>query len=341
MPFSVGTYRVDEIQALDSTIYKLDDGQGARAEVWPALGFNCFRWKVPHRGRDAELLFGDPQLFNNGRPTRSGIPVLFPFPNRIRGGRFTWEGKEFELPLNDGPKQNAIHGFACRKPWRVVGQGADATSAWVTGEFHGSRDAPESRGHWPADYILRLTYRLQTGRIRIEAEVTNPDRVSLPFGLGFHQYFCVPLTPGGKPEECLIQVPAREIWELADCLPSGKRLPVDAGRDLTRPRKYTDLEVDDVLTGIDATQRPDTANDLLWNGSMRQVDGGLELSMYSSPAFRELVIFTPAHRQAFCIEPYTCATDAVNLQAKGTAAGWLQLPPGGRWTGVVEMRVTV
>ena len=62
--------------------------------------------------------------------------------------------------------------------------------------------------------------------------------------------------------------------------------------------------------------------------------------MYSSKAFRELVIFTPAHRQAFCIEPYTCGTDAVNLQAKGVDAGWLQLAPGGTWSGVVEMRVT-
>jgi aldose 1-epimerase len=50
-----------------------------------------------------------------------------------------------------------------------------------------------------------------------------------------------------------------------------------------------------------------------------------------------MVVYTPAHRQAFCVEPYTCATDAVNLQARGIDAGWLVLPPGEKWTAVVEM----
>ena len=54
---------------------------------------------------------------------------------------------------------------------------------------------------------------------------------------------------------------------------------------------------------------------------------------------RELVVFTPPHRQAFCIEPYTCITDAINLQQRGTDAGLQVLPPGGQWTGIVEMRV--
>jgi aldose 1-epimerase len=52
-----------------------------------------------------------------------------------------------------------------------------------------------------------------------------------------------------------------------------------------------------------------------------------------------LVVFTPPHRQAFCVEPYTCTTDAVNLQQRGVDAGWLTLPPGGRWSAVFEMRL--
>jgi aldose 1-epimerase len=55
--------------------------------------------------------------------------------------------------------------------------------------------------------------------------------------------------------------------------------------------------------------------------------------------FTNVVVFTPPHRHAFCVEPYTCATDAVNLEAHGRQAGWRVLPPGGRWAGFFEMRI--
>jgi aldose 1-epimerase len=51
------------------------------------------------------------------------------------------------------------------------------------------------------------------------------------------------------------------------------------------------------------------------------------------------VVFTPPHREAVCLEPYTCMTDAINLQQRGVEAGWRVLPPGESWTSVVELRV--
>ena len=51
--------------------------------------------------------------------------------------------------------------------------------------------------------------------------------------------------------------------------------------------------------------------------------------------FRELVLFTPGHRQAMCLEPYTCATDAINLHQRGVDAGWRVLPSGESWSAEV------
>src|SRR5262245_41690806 len=169
---------------LDDRVAVLSDNVN-RLEIWPALGFNAYRWQVAGH----ELLYRNPQFFTDRRPTRSGFPILFPFPNRIREGKFTWDGKKYELPIGDPANKNAIHGFAVNRPWRIIDQGADETSAWLTGEFHGTLDAPDARSLWPSDYRLRVTYRLADHILRVEADADNPDRKQLPFGLGYHPYF--------------------------------------------------------------------------------------------------------------------------------------------------------
>jgi aldose 1-epimerase len=316
----------------DPTLYVLEDGQGGVAEVWPALGFNCVRWEVERKGQRLNLLYAAPALFQDGRPTRSGIPVLFPFPNRIRGGRYSFEGREYQLEMTDSTKLHAIHGFACRVPWRVVDSGADGESAWVTGEFRCSADAAASLPTWPADHQMRLTVRLGRGTLRLEAEVHNPDTKPLPWGLGYHPYFRLPFAEGSA-DECTVEAPAKEYWVLDGNLPSGERRAVDDTRDLNRPRRFGDLHLDDVLTGLPA--RAARMDGLIERGTIQGASGG-PMRMFCSPQFRELVVFTPPHRQAFALEPYTCATNAANL---GSDAGWGVLPPGATEQIVVELWV--
>ena len=335
MTYRVGTRKADGVTSgLDPTLTVLEDGQGASAEVWPALGFNCLTWKAVQNGQSLDLLYVDPAVFSNGRPTRSGIPVLFPFPNRIRNGRFVADGKEYSLPLNDSTQKNAAHGFACRRPWRVVAQGANDESVWVTGEFRCSIDDPDSVKFWPADHQIRLTVRLGRGTLRLEAEVHNPDNKPLPFGLGYHPYFKLPCTGSISPEDCTVEVPASAFWELADSLPTGLHRAVDSGRDLNRARRVGDLHLDDVLTCL--PPRPARADGLIERAVV--TSGQTAMRLFCSPAFRDMVVFNPVHRQAFCVEPYTCPTDAVNLP-KSAEAGWLVLAAGGTWTAVVELWV--
>ena len=66
-----------------------DRDVSARVEVWPALGFNCYHWEAAlGKDRIANLLYVTDDFLTDPVPTRSGIPILFPFPNRIRDGRF-------------------------------------------------------------------------------------------------------------------------------------------------------------------------------------------------------------------------------------------------------------
>jgi aldose 1-epimerase len=298
-------------------------------EVWPAHGFNCLRW----RAGGHELLDSAPDWADNPVPTRSGVPILFPFPNRIRDGTFGHGGRRYELPKNDSARANAIHGFAPRNPWRVFGYGADATGAWVHGEFQISTDAPDAAGLWPGDGLLSVVYRLGPDRLRIEMRVRNTGDGPFPFGVGLHPYFRLPSADVGQ---YVLHAPARSIWPLADGLPTGERRPVPDELNWNRPRSIGGTRLDTVYGDLGAIG--EDAGGLLLRATLGEADGAGRLELWTTADFRESVLFTPPHRRAVCLEPYTCVTDAANLQARGIDAGWRELPAGGQWAGAVEFR---
>lgn len=313
------------------TVYTLSQATTqTKIEVWPSHGFNCLRWQV--RGQD--LLFTAPDWNDSPIPTRSGIPILFPFPNRIRNGQFSFHGQTYQLPKNDAVHVNAIHGFSPRIPWRVCGYAADQDSAWIHGEFQLSIDATEAGGCWPGDGVLSVIYRLRDQRLTMEMEVRNTGTTPFPFGVGLHPYFVV---PGGSDDisRYKLHAPALTVWELENTMPSGRRVPVPDEINFNRPRLVADAKLD-TLYG-DVSDLGHDERGLLLRATLGHEDRPGTLQIWTSADFRESVLFTPPHRKAICVEPYTCATDAANM-ADPAAAGWRELPVGGKWQGIVEMR---
>jgi len=310
------------------TLTDLDSGSTAR--IAPAYGFNCFEFVAALGGKRIDVLSAEQAFLDKGeKPSWSGVPLLFPFPNRIKGGRFTWEGREYVLPPDKVGynKDNAIHGFVIDRPWRVTKQ----TASSATGEFRLSQDAPERRDLWPADFVIEVRYEVLGPALRCDIRVTNPDSAPLPFGLGTHPYFKLPLSGSSRFEDCLVQVPAAKRYELVDCLPTGQLVSAEQTVDLRDGARMEGLKLDDVYT--DVTYEP--------TGLVtRVVDpaAGLEVVQACEPAFREVVVFTPFWTKAVCVEPYTCTTDAIHLQAQGQDAGLRVLPPGGEFRTWFEFR---
>ena len=297
----------------------LHDAQfGSRARILPGVGFNCFSLQVPVNGEMVEALEAEAG-FEHGdkRGTRSGIPWLFPFPNRIEKGRYTWKGKDYQLPVSDA-FGNAIHGFVMDRPWRVVV--ADAQTA--VAEFQLSIDAPDRRDLWPSDFLIEVRYTLRKACLRADVRIVNAGQQPLPWGLGTHPYFRAPLGSQSQLGQCLVQVPAATTWELTDCLPTGRVLPVDPERDLRQGAELDGLKLDDVLSGIEHTNGTVVS-------SLLDPAAGLMVTQVTDQIFRECVVFTPPGRPCVCIEPYTCVTNAINLEPQGIDAGWRVLPVGG------------
>lgn len=276
------------------------------ARIDPTIGFNLFSLIID----GFDYIHSEQGFPPDGKPTHSGIPILFPWPNRIADGRFTYAGQEYQLPVNEAATGHSIHGYAATGPWRVVASGPD----FVTGEFILSQDAPCNV--WPADPGIRVTYRVDAAMLTCTSEVFSNDTEALPFGLGFHPYFKVP----GPFDQWLLQVDASQVWELANMVPVGRPVTVPAGLDFRTPRKVADLSLDDVLTGLSPS------DGMTARSALRSM--AATLTVYSDPQWRDYVVFIPGSRNAVAIEPYTCTTNAVNLQAEGTEAGWQVLPPG-------------
>ncbi|MCA8987627.1 MAG: aldose 1-epimerase [Planctomycetaceae bacterium] len=305
-----------------------DDASGSQAQVLPELGFNLFQFSVPLKSTTIEVIDA-PADFAEGkeRPSRYGIPILFPFPNRIKGGAYSWAGKDYQLPVPK-PGAHAIHGFCLDRPWRVI----DQTENTVTGEFQLSKDAPERLELWPSDFVIRCTYLVRGNRLRSRFEFHNPGTEPLPWGFGTHAYFRVPLTDASSVEHCLMVAPAFEQWPLNDFIPTGERIPVTGANNLTEGAYVTELKLDDVLTGL----TPD--KDALRCRIMDE-GSGYQLVQECDLRFRELVVFTPPNRNAVCMEPYTCPTDAINLTARGIECGWEVLDPGKSATTWIDLCV--
>jgi aldose 1-epimerase len=302
------------------TVYVLEDRDaGSSARVLADFGFNCYSFRCRSGSRECELLRTQDHFADEpARASGNGTPILFPFPNRIRGGQFAFGGKTYQLTRNERGA-NAIHGLIIDRPWRVAG--IDEKTAAVTGEFQLTRDAPELRDLWPADFVIAIEYRVEGKRLTSRVRISNPGQMPLPWGFGTHPYFRVPFVVPSEPHECVIEAPVTERWELEDLIPTGRRQPLDRSVGLDGTRPFTQLKFDDVFTGLQFQEG--------WC-RCRVLDrtAGLALVYRFDRFFRELVIYTPPDHSAICFEPYTCITDAINLQSRGIDAGLRVLAPG-------------
>jgi len=89
-------YSVTQEDFEGHVVYALWDGQaGQVARVLPSVDNNCVSYRVRLDQREVELLHAAPDPETpQGRPSGYGIPLFFPWPNRIENGRFAFDGTE-------------------------------------------------------------------------------------------------------------------------------------------------------------------------------------------------------------------------------------------------------
>lgn len=237
--------------------------------------------------------------------------VLLPFPGRVAGGAYTFDGKRHQMARNDKDGPNAIHGFVRAKLWEGE---HDAASA----QFRTTIAADDHAGY-PFALDVGVGYELLPTGLACAFVVHNSGTTPAPVGAGFHPY----LIGGASADETELRVPASKLVEFGDgLLPTGKVLDVPLGLDFRHGRKVGPTALNHCLTGL----VPDK------DGFTRVRAGGVELWMDGN--FPYIVLYTgdalgPNARKGIAVEPMTCATDAFNHPEWGLKA----LQPGETMSG--------
>ena len=96
-------YSVEKGHWTGEPILTLHDREsGAEATITPGLGANCVAWAVTQNGQRIEVLETPPNADDlRTRRFRAGIPVLWPFPGRVREAQYTFAGHTYHLPRTD------------------------------------------------------------------------------------------------------------------------------------------------------------------------------------------------------------------------------------------------
>jgi aldose 1-epimerase len=257
-------------------------------------------------GARSWMVDGSELLASFGAGTRdaafAGKPLM-PWPNRLRDGRYSFEGTEHRVMLTEPETRTALHGLTLSSPWR-----ASRTSA------HGITLTHQLRGRegYPFALDLAVGYELDAGGVVVTLRATNAGPGRAPFGAGLHPY----LRLDG---DVTLQVPARSRVPVDDrLLPSGPPAPV-SGTDLDfqHARRLGDRRLDTCFGDLERGSA---------GVASVTVDGARRLVVWMDEAFHFVQVFTAD--DTIAVEPMTCAPDAFN-----TGDGLLVLEPGASFTG--------
>jgi aldose 1-epimerase len=234
---------------------------------------------------------------------------LVPFSNRIRGGRFTFRGREVRLTPNMAGDPSPLHGQGWLNPWRV--EAATEQRAVLTYRHHA--------GEWPWDYEARQEFTLDERSFSSRLTCRNVSNDPMPCGLGFHPYF-----PCGS--ETRIDTQVTDVWTIDEHVLPVEKVPAEGRYDL-RDRLVCGQDLDNGFGG--------------WGGEARMNDPAWPYDVcLSSPEAKFFQLYSPTAGSIFVAEPVTHANAALNEpEERWPELGMHVLEPGGELS--LDMRLDV
>jgi aldose 1-epimerase len=261
-------------------------------------------------GRNLLDGYGADEMSSSGRGQ-----VLIPWPNRIKDGRYSFDGRDHQLPLDDVAEQDAIHGLV---RW----------GSWIAGDRGENRVVMKHVLHpqpgYPFTLALSVEYLLSDEGLLVRTTATNLGPAPCPYGSGNHPYLAVAET---SVDSLILGVPGGSVLRSDERgIPVG-RLAVDETQyDFRRPRQIGSTVLDHAFTDLERGQ------DGRARVELRHPDLGDGVTLWVDETHPYVMVFTgdplpDVNRRSLAVEPMTCPPNAFR-----SGEGLIRLEPGRSFT---------
>ena len=227
-----------------------------------------------------------------------GAPLI-PWPNRLEDGRYSFDGRTYQVPLTEPEKQNAIHGFLLWQPWEATER--DAERVVMATHLYPREGYPFMLG-------IRISYELGPDGLTVATTAENLGDRACPYGHGQHPY----LSPGsGQLDACTLQLSGRTriLTDPERQLPTGREPAEGTDFDFLQPRALGEARIDHAFTDL---VRDDDG--LAWSRLWGPDGGCAELWVDGSYGFVETytgdTLGPDRARRGLGTEPMTCPPNA-------------------------------
>jgi len=296
----------------------LRSASGALEAVYaPGVGMVCC--SLRHRGEELLGQRGGLAAYA-AKGSTFGIPLLYPWANRLAAMSYSFEGADVRLsaeqsPLHFDSAGLPMHGLLGASPyWEVIEAGESDRAALLAARLDFSAHEELARA-FPFRHVLELEARLDDQRLQVTTTVTATGDSRVPIAFGFHPYLAL---PGGSREGVAIELPVtRQALLEPSGIPSGEHEPASGARAPLGERAFDDL--------FDQLSEPPR---FTLSGPGREIalafDGGYNFAQ----------VYAPLAEPFICFEPMTSPTNAL-ISGDRLAS----IAPGGQFKAIFEITI--
>ena len=227
-------------------------------------------------------------------PAASGV-VLVPWPNRIRDGKYRFDGADLQLAISEPKFGNASHGLLRFAAYQPIEQTEERLVL-------GADVVPQTG--YPFHLRTRVTFTLQADGLHVAHDIENVGASAAPVALGVHPYLQI---GGVDTADLVVHSSGTTTLVLDDRNIPVDEVPVGAGTDLRDGVRLGDAALDNGYRGMERDAEGRARHTLT-------APDGARVELWQDEGFRWAQVFTtdryPGHPLAVAIEPMTAPANA-------------------------------